>query len=77
MTQKAVAILRQIEPLVSYGVKTFMRWAIGKSFFIEGQGEALNGKNQNRQRQWKPALWAGTGYQWKIGKYWGLNLTVR
>lgn len=60
-----------------YGVKAFTRFVLGKSFFVEGQGEALNGKNQNHQRQWKPALWAGTGYQLAVGKQWGLNLVLR
>ena len=60
-----------------YGLKAFTRLALGKSFFAETQAEALDGKNQQAQRQWQPALWAGTGYQLKVGKQWGLNLTLR
>lgn len=60
-----------------YGLKTFSRWALGKSFFVEGQAEALNGKTQSGVRNWQPALWAGTGYQLSVGKHWGLNLMLR
>jgi len=60
-----------------YGFKVFSRWLLGKSFFVEGQTEALNGKNDLGVRSWEPALWAGTGYQLAVGKHWGMNLTLR